>query len=120
MEKASEILGRALRRMDNPQAAQTWLRSTWTSLVGKAMAAHIQPSACTNGVLRIEADSREWQNQAKAMSKEICERVNRCWGGALIHDIRVERAPQNGKRPAHEIDNEHIPFIRRKSVRHTS
>ncbi|HEV2287354.1 MAG TPA: DUF721 domain-containing protein [Candidatus Acidoferrales bacterium] len=120
MEKASEILGRTLRRMDDPAAARAWLDSTWTTLVGKAMASHIAPLACGKGVLRVEADSREWQNQAKAMSKEICERVNRSWGGVLIQEVRVECAPRSGKRPAHEIDNEHTPFIRRKAARHTS
>jgi len=119
MEKASEILGRALRRMDDAQAARTWLGSTWTSLVGKAIAAHIQPSACANGVLRVEADSREWQKQATAMGREICERINRSWGGTLVQEVRVEHAPRNGKRLAHEVDNEHTPFIRQKSARHT-
>lgn len=111
-------MSRALRRMDDPKAARTWLNSTWASLVGKAMAAHIRPSACANGVLRVEADSREWRNQVESMHKEICERVNRSWGGALIREIHVESAPRNGARLAHEIDNDHIPFIRGASSHH--
>ncbi|HKV26941.1 MAG TPA: DUF721 domain-containing protein [Candidatus Acidoferrales bacterium] len=113
MERAGEFLGAALRRMKDPRAARTWLKATWPKLVGEALAAHIRPAAYARGVLRIEADSHEWQKQAELMNQEICERVNRSWGGHLVREIQVEPAQRGGRRLAYEIDNNHIPFIRR-------
>ena len=113
MERAGEFLGAALRQMKDPHAARTWLKAAWPKLVGDALAAHIRPSAYAKGVLRIEADSREWQKQAESMNSEICERVNRSWGSRLVHEIRVEPAQRAGRRLAYEVDNNHIPFIRR-------
>ncbi|HVA71800.1 MAG TPA: DUF721 domain-containing protein [Candidatus Limnocylindrales bacterium] len=116
MERAGEFLSAALRRMKDPQAAKTWLKAAWPKLVGEAMAAHIRPSIFAKGVLRIEADSREWQKQAEWMHKEICERVNRSWGGKLVQEIRVERAARPGPRFAHEVDNSHTPFLRGRTA----
>ncbi|MFI5127292.1 MAG: DUF721 domain-containing protein [Candidatus Acidiferrales bacterium] len=113
MERAGEFLSAALRRMKDPEAARTWLKATWPKLVGDAMAAHIRPSAYAKGVLRIEADSREWQKQTESMNQEICERVNRSWGSHLVNEIRVEPAQHGGRRLAYEVDNNHIPFVRR-------
>lgn len=113
MERAGEFLGAALRRMKDPEAARTWLKATWPKLVGAGMAAHIRPTAYAKGVLRIEADSREWQKQAELMNQEICERVNRSWGSHLVHEIHVEPPQRAGRRLAYEVDNNHIPFIRR-------
>lgn len=113
MERAGDFLSAALRQMKDPEAARTWLRATWPKLVGNAMAAHIRPSAYAKGILRIEADSREWQKQAESMNQEICERVNRSWGSHLVNEILVEPAPRAGRRLAYEVDNNHIPFVRR-------
>lgn len=118
MERAGEFLSRALRRMKDPEAARTWLKATWPKLVGNAMAAHIRPAAYAQGVLRIEADSREWQKQAQSMNREICERVNRSWGSPLVNEIRVEPPQRAGRRLAYEVDNNHIPFIRRPLSTH--
>jgi hypothetical protein len=113
MERAGEFLSAALRRMRDPEAARTWLKATWPKLVGDAMAAHIRPSAYAKGVLRIEADSREWQKQTESMNQEICDRVNRSWGSRLVNEIRVDPAQHAGRRLAYEVDNNHIPFVRR-------
>jgi predicted nucleic acid-binding Zn ribbon protein len=113
MERAGEFLGAALRRMKDPDAARTWLKAAWPKLVGNALAAHIRPAAYARGVLRIEADSREWQKQAELMNQEICERVNGSWGSRLVNEIHVEPAQRAGRRLAYEVDNNHIPFVRR-------
>ena len=113
MERAGEFLGAALRGMKDPEAARTWLKATWPKLMGDAMAAHIRPVACVKGVLHIEADSREWQRQTESMNQEICECVNRSWGSHLVNEIRVEPAQRAGRRLAYEVDNNHIPFVRR-------
>lgn len=112
MEKAGDFLSAALRRLKDPEAARTWLEAAWPSLVGDAMAVHIRPAAFANGILCVEADSREWHKQAESMSQDIRERVNSSWGRKLVSEMRVEAA-KRGNRLAYEVDNDHIPFIRK-------
>jgi predicted nucleic acid-binding Zn ribbon protein len=114
MERAGDFLGVALRRMRDPSAPAEWLKARWPSLIGATMAAHLRPASCGNSVLRIEADSREWKNQAEAMEKQLRERVNQSWGGTLVREVRVELARPK-TRPAYEIDNNHLPFLRNRS-----
>jgi len=100
--------------MKDPSAAAAWLQARWPALLGQTMAAHLQPTSCTMGVLRVEADSREWKNQAEAMEQQLRERVNRGWGGTLVREVRVELARQ-GARLAYEVDNNHLPFLRKRA-----
>lgn len=64
------------------------------------------------GVLRVEADSREWKNQAEAMEQQLRERVNQSWGRMLVREVRVELA-RPASRLAYEVDNNHLPFLRK-------
>lgn len=76
------------------------------------MAAHLRPISCTRGVLRVDADSREWKNQAEAMEQQLRERVNQSWGKTLIREVRVGLTHER-KRLPYEIDNHHLPFLRK-------
>jgi predicted nucleic acid-binding Zn ribbon protein len=111
MERAGELLGIALRRMRDPQAGTTWLRARWPSLVGETMAAHLRLVGCVAGGLCVEADSHEWKNQAEAMEQQLRERVNQAWGATLVRELRVEMV--RTCRLPYEIDNNHVPFLRR-------
>jgi predicted nucleic acid-binding Zn ribbon protein len=114
MERAGDFLGATLHRIRDPKASGAWLRALWPSLVGETMAAHLLLSSCTKGILRLEADSREWKNQAETMEQQLRERVNQSWGGTLVREVRVELAAQGGRLP-YEIDNNHVPFLRRRA-----
>lgn len=59
----------------------------------------------------MNADSREWKNQAEAMEQQLRERVNQSWGKTLIRQVQVEITPER-KRLAYELDNHHLPFLR--------
>ena len=125
MERAGDFLGRALRRMERPEAALAWLSGVWPSVVGKALAAHTKPVRCERGCLEIAADGKPWRNQLESMKVDFCTRVNQAWGGNLIREVKFVAAkrgaggPDNpasagpGRTPP-ELDNEHIPFIRRR------
>ncbi|MGB6482112.1 MAG: DUF721 domain-containing protein [Candidatus Acidiferrales bacterium] len=114
MERAGDFLGVALRRMRDPSAAAAWLQARWPALIGQTMAAHLRPASCTMGVLRVEADSHEWKNQAEAMEQQLRERVNHSWGSTLVREVRVELTRQ-GARLAYEVDNNHLPFLRKRA-----
>lgn len=114
MERIADLLGAALRRMKNPDAAPAWLNARWPALVGETMANHIRPASCHNGILRVEADSREWKNQAEIMSDKLRERVNREWGASLVRELRVE-TPRASTKLRHEFDNNHLPFLRKRA-----
>lgn len=114
MERAGDFLGVALRSMRDPNAAAAWLRARWPALIGETMAAHLRPTGYGKGVLYLEADSRAWKNQAETMEQQLRERVNQAWGGTLVRGVRVALPPQ-GKRLAYEVDNDHVPFLRKRA-----
>jgi predicted nucleic acid-binding Zn ribbon protein len=111
MQRAGEILGNALRRLNRPEAALAWLRSAWPGIVGPALAAHTRPVRSFNGRLELLADSQVWQQQLESMKSELCDRVNQSWGARLVREVSFVAAKTGS---AHEADNDHIPFIRRR------
>lgn len=113
MQRAADILGATLRRMKNHDAATAWLKARWNALVGETVAAHIRPVNFAKGVLRVEADSREWKIQAETMTEKLGERVNRGWGGPLVGEVRVEM--KEGAKLRHEFDNNYLPFLRKRA-----
>lgn len=112
MERAGDLLGVALRKMQDPSVAAAWLQARWPSLIGSPMAAHLRPISCARGVLKVNADSREWKNQAEAMEQQLRERVNQSWGKTLVRELRVELTRER-KRLSYEVDNHHLPFLRK-------
>lgn len=112
MEQANEILGATLKRMRDSNAASAWLRARWPSLVGETLAGHLRPLSCVRGVLRLEADSLEWRNQADAMEHQVRERINRSWKSLLVRELQIELKPE--PRMAYESDNNHLPFLRNR------
>ena len=123
MEQIGEFLGKALRRMDRPEAAMAWLSSAWPAIVGKALAEHARPLRCQSGRLELTADAKPWQQQLENMKREICFRINQAWGGKLVNEVKFSSGsespgPRNStpgpSRISLENDNEHTPFIRRR------
>ncbi|HXX17967.1 MAG TPA: DUF721 domain-containing protein [Candidatus Acidoferrum sp.] len=115
MERAGDLLGRALRRLDQPEAALAWLSSAWPSIVGRALAAHTRPVQCGTGCLELATDGKAWQQQLERVKRELCGRINQAWGTTLVRDVRFVTAKHGLKRPPREVDNEHTPFIRRRT-----
>ena len=114
MKKAGDILGRAVRKLDRPEAALAWLSSSWPQIVGKALAARTRPVRCEKGHLEIAADSKAWQKQLEHMTHDFVARVNQAWGGNLIREVKFVAAKPGPKRIPYELDNEHTPFVRRR------
>jgi len=125
MEKAGEFLGRVVRRLDRPEAALAWLVGAWPAIAGEALAAHTRPVRCDEGRLELAADAKAWQQQLEPMRREIRDRINHAWGGTLVREVkfippsRAARAMNQSSAPGpsrlpREVDNDHIPFIRRR------
>ena len=114
MQRAGEILGGAVRRMDRPEAAVAWLESSWATIVGKTLAAHTRPARCKDGCLEVAADGKAWRKQLESMKVEFCARVNQAWGGKLIREIKFVAGKPGPRRALRELDNEHTPFVRRR------
>jgi len=125
MERASDILGKVLRRLDRPEAALAWLSGSWPSIVGPALASHTRPLRCSAGCLELAAEGKAWLQQLEPMRRELCGRINQAWGGNLVREVKFVAAPRGfcapdgstgpgPKRLPREADNEHIPFIRRR------
>ena len=114
MERAGEILGRVLRRLERPEAALAWLSNAWPSIVGWSLAMHARPVRCIAGCLELSADGVVWQQQLHTMRHELCGRINRAWGASLVREVKFVPAAPAMNRPSREADNEHIPFIRRR------
>jgi predicted nucleic acid-binding Zn ribbon protein len=139
MQKASELLGRAVKKMKRPEATIAWLTTAWPTIVGKTLATRTRPIRIESGRLEIAADGKDWKSNLEPMSREFCDRINQAWGGKLIREVKFLVVPRalaasksaNGAKSAagpaskpgpmsaggralRELDNEHIPFIRRR------
>jgi predicted nucleic acid-binding Zn ribbon protein len=123
MKRAGEFLGKVLGKLDRPEAGLAWLSSTWPSIVGKALAAHTRPLRCGGHCLVVSAEGEAWQLELENLKRELCDRINQAWGGSLVREVkfvaqtRASCAPHGlgGPGPiSHEMDNQHIPFIRRR------
>ena len=114
VEKVAEFMGRAVRRLERPEAALAWLTGSWATVVGKTLAAHTRPVRCESGLLEIATDGKAWRKQLESMKTEFRARVNQAWGGNLVREIKFVSAKPGPRRVPRELDNEHIPFIRSK------
>jgi len=46
------------------------------------------------------------------MKGEFCAQVNCSWGGNLVREVKFVAKP--GPHVSHELDNNHLPFVRRR------
>ena len=125
MERAGVLLGKALRRLDCPEAAFAWLKSTWPTIVGRTLAAHTRPVRCDHNCLELSVDGKAWQQQVENMRLALCARINQSWGANLVSTVKCVPAKHgpfgaSGREGpgsvSRETDNEFTPFIRRRPV----
>ncbi len=111
MDRAAQILGKVVRRIERSETALTWLTRSWSTIVGKTLAAHTRPIRCQGGYLEVASDGKGWRKQLGSMRREFCARVNQAWGGNLIREIKFVAAKPGPKRVPSELDNEHTRFV---------
>ena len=108
------MLEKVVRQIERSEGALAWLTSSWTTIVGKTLAAHTRPVRCREGYLEVAADGKGWRKQLESMKREFCARVNQTWGKNLIREIKFIAAKPGLKRVPRELDNEHTPFVRKR------
>jgi predicted nucleic acid-binding Zn ribbon protein len=111
MERIGDTLGKAVRRLDRPEATFAWIESAWPRIVGHSLAAHTRPSRCRDGCLEIAADARLWADEVDALEEQLRARINEAWGRALVRQVKT-LVPRNPEQPK-DSDNRHTPFVRR-------
>ena len=114
MEKAATVLGRALRRVNRPEAAIAWLQSTWPQVVGRLLAAHTRPVRCVNGKLEVSVDAKPWQSQVEGFENTLRARINEAWGRVLVRELLFATPRTPPSRIPRELDINHTPFVRRR------
>jgi predicted nucleic acid-binding Zn ribbon protein len=123
MKRAGEFLGKVLGGLGRPEAGLAWLSSAWPTIVGKALAAHTRPLRCAGHCLVVSAEGEAWQRELENLKRELCDRINRAWGGSLVREVKFVAQTRASSDPhglggpgpiSHEMDNQHIPFIRRR------
>jgi hypothetical protein len=112
MERVSEFLGPAMRRVGDPGAPMAWIRTTWVNLAGEQLARRTLPFRLRNGCLEITVPAASDTRALKGLEEELRTRINRAWGRPLVREVLFYHVPA---RLPHEIDNAHIPFIRKGS-----
>lgn len=110
MERVSEFLGGAMRRIGDPASPMNWLRGAWKQLAGEQLARRAFPFRIADGCLEITVPSARDAAAIRGLENELCRRINRAWGRNLLREVRFRNVPP---RLPHEVDNAHIPFIRK-------
>jgi predicted nucleic acid-binding Zn ribbon protein len=108
------MLEKAVRQIERTEAALAWLTRSWTTIVGKTLAAHTRPVRCQGGYLEVAADGKGWRKQLGSMKREFCARVNQTWGKNLICEIKFVAAKPGPKRVQHEPQIEHTQIFRKR------
>ncbi len=90
----AESLDRVSRSLGGPPATVlARLFSSWTELVGEAVAAHARPRALRRGVLVLAVDEPAWATQLRWLEARLLERVGEVAGEGVVTaiEVRVER-----------------------------
>ena len=62
----------------------------WRSIVGEAVAEHVQPGALDKGFLTLETDSSVWRQQISLEKKELLKKIQARIGADIIKEIRIK------------------------------
>lgn len=87
-------LGRAVNKFITARGWSTQLGlraivAQWADLVGPTNAAHSQPEAFSNGVLRVRAESTTWATALRTLAPQVVAKLNEALGEATVQRIDV-------------------------------
>lgn len=96
------------------KAARLW--SSWTEIVGTAIAQHAEPTSLRDGVLRIRTESPAWATEISYLGAEIARRANAAIGEPVVSEVRIwtapgpiARAPSGKPIPVRADDQRNVP-----------
>jgi hypothetical protein len=103
LHRLSDLIGSAGRDLGMPDAVATgrlWAR--WNQVVGREVAAHVQPTSLRGGVLRVRTESLAWATEITYLGAEIARRANQMLGAELVEEVRVWTGPGRLGKPTNE------------------
>lgn len=76
---------------------------SWPAIVGPEIAAHAEPSALTDRVLHVRAESTAWATQLRYMQAQILAKIAAAVGDGVVKSLRITgpSAPSWRKGPLH-------------------
>lgn len=87
VDKLLDRVGRRLGVEDAVASGKLW--SSWSSIVGDAVAAHARPTSLRDGLLRVCASSPVWATEIGYLAARIRSQVNAALGAGLVKEVRV-------------------------------
>jgi predicted nucleic acid-binding Zn ribbon protein len=94
-----EVLDGESRRFGMAGAREVGtLFASWEAIVGAAVAAHVEPVALRQGVLKLRADAPSWATEISYLREQIKEQANAALGRAVVTEVEVIAGPRQTTR----------------------
>lgn len=61
----------------------------WTAVVGEGIAAHATPTALTDGVLTISAESTAWATQLRMVQAQVLAKIAAAVGDGVVRSVKI-------------------------------
>lgn len=101
-------LGRAARDLAStrgwsPRVAEGTVFAQWPAVVGEQIAAHASPTALSEGVLHVTAESTAWATQLRMVQRQLLASIAAAVGDGVVTALRITgpTAPSWRKGPRH-------------------
>jgi predicted nucleic acid-binding Zn ribbon protein len=93
----------AKKRGWSAQVAEGTVLGQWTSVVGHQIADHATPTALTEGVLSVEAESTAWATQLRMIQAQLLAKIAAAVGNGVVTSLKITgpAAPSWRKGPRH-------------------
>ncbi|MGI9123922.1 MAG: DUF721 family protein [Mycobacterium sp.] len=101
-------LGHAARDLANtrgwtPHVAEGTVFGNWAEVVGEHIAEHAQPTALSEGVLSVTAESTAWATQLRMVQSQLLAKIAAAVGDGVVTALKITgpTAPSWRKGPRH-------------------
>lgn len=93
----------AKKRGWSAQVAEGTVLGNWTSVVGQQIADHATPTALTDGVLSVTAESTAWATQLRMIQSQLLAKIAAAVGNGVVTSLKITgpAAPSWRKGPRH-------------------
>lgn len=93
----------AKKRGWSAQVAEGTVLGNWTSVVGAQIADHATPTALSDGVLSVAAESTAWATQLRMIQAQLLAKIAAAVGNGVVTSLKITgpTAPSWRKGPRH-------------------
>lgn len=79
----------AKKRGWSRQVAESMVLGQWASVVGSQIADHANPTALSDGVLSVAAESTAWATQLRIMQAQLLARIATAVGNGVVTTLKI-------------------------------